>query len=299
MATESVRVRDVLRIVGEVAAYRLRRLEMANMAGAAGIAVALHLPPADCAVRLCFAFGLNLLVYLNNDYLDLADDLLAPGRDDAKTRFLRDHRRAGLVAQLGLVVVLVVGAALVMPSLLLPLALGGGVCWAYSARLKAMPGADIAAMIAWGVAMPLVGSPPELALGWALVGWLGLFSGAFEGIQVIRDHDADAAAGVRTTAVALGVGRTLLLVRVMLAASAVYGALVVSPWLAALPAAAMLVPLDRGAPRPSGPGVDATRMWNRVRLLLGLAFLGALAWVWWTGSTHGVLVQVSRATVLG
>lgn len=290
MATESVRVRDVLRIVGEVAAYRLRRLEMANMAGAAGIMVALHLPAIECGIRLAFAFGLNLLVYLNNDFLDLADDLRAPGRDDAKTRFLRDHRGAGVVAQVGLVALLVGAAIAVMPSLLLPLVLGGGVCWAYSARLKATPGADILAMIAWGVAMPLVGAPPELALGWALAGWLGLFSGAFEGIQVIRDHDVDAATGVRTTAVALGVGRTLMLVRVLLAASAVYGALVISPWLAALPAAAMLVPLDRA---------DATKMWNRVRLLTGVAFLAALAWVAWTGTTHGVLVRVSRATVLG
>lgn len=281
---------DALRIVAEVAVYRLRRLEMANLAGAAGIAVALHLPPWEIAVRLAFAFGLNLLVYLNNDYLDLDDDLRAPGRDDSKTRFLRDHRAAGLVAQVGLVVALVVGAACVLPSLLLPLALGGGVCWAYSAKLKAMPGVDIAAMIAWGVAMPLVGSPPELALGWALAGWLGLFSGVFEGIQVIRDHEADKATGVRTTAVVFGVPATRVLVRVMLAASAVYGALVVSPWLAALPAVAMLVPLDRG---------DVSRTWNKVRALLGVAFLGALAWVAWSGSTHGVLVKVSRATVFG
>lgn len=281
---------DALRIIGEVAVYRLRRLEMANLAGAAGIMAALHLPPGECAVRLAFAFGLNLLVYLNNDYLDLADDLRAPGRDDAKTRFLRDHRAAGVVAQLGLMVALVVGATFVLPSLLLPLVLGGGVCWAYSAKLKAMPGFDVAAMIAWGVAMPLVGSPPELALGWALAGWLGLFSGVFEGIQVIRDHDADAATGVRTTAVVFGVPRTRVLVRVMLAASAVYGALVISPWLAALPAAAMLVPLDRG---------DVVGTWNKVRALLGVAFLAALAWVAWTGSTQGVLVQVSRGMVLG
>jgi 4-hydroxybenzoate polyprenyltransferase len=291
MATDGrVRVLDVLRIIGEVAVYRLRRLEMANLAGAAGIAVALHLPPGEGALRLAFAFGLNLLVYLNNDYLDVADDLRAPGRDDAKTRFLRDHRTAGKIAQLGLVAVLVVAAALLLPSLLLPLVLGGGVCWAYSAKWKATPGADIAAMIAWGVAMPMVGSPPELALGWALAGWLGLFSGVFEGIQVIRDHDADAEAGVRTTAVALGVARTRVLVRVMLAASAIYGALVISPWLAALPAAAMLIPLARD---------DVSRAWNHVRMLLGVAFLVALAWVAWTGSTHGALVQVSRATVFG
>ena len=262
---------------------------MANIAGAAAICLALALPVGEIAVRLAFAFGLNLLVYLNNDYLDLAADLRAPGRDDSKTRFLRDHRAAGVTAQLGLLALLL-GVCVYMPGLAVPLVLGGGVCWAYSARLKATPYADVAAMIAWGVAMPLCGSPPGSALGWALAGWLGLFSGVFEGIQVIRDHEDDAAANVRTTAVALGVARTLVLVRVMLAASAVYGALVVSPWLAALPAAAIAVPLDRG---------DVTRTWNQIRMILGVAFLGAVAWVWWTGTTHGVLVQVSRSMTLG
>jgi 4-hydroxybenzoate polyprenyltransferase len=282
-------IADAVRIAGEVAVYRLRRLEMANIAGAAAICVALALPPAEVAARLGFAFGLNLLVYLNNDYLDLAADLRAPGRDDSKTRFLRDHRAAGVTAQLGLLAVLL-AACVCMPGLLVPLVLGGGVCWAYSARLKAMPYADVAAMIAWGVAMPLCGAPPESALGWALAGWLGLFSGVFEGLQVIRDHEDDAAAGVRTTAVALGVARTLALVRVLLAASAVYGALVVSPWLAALPAAAILIPLDRAR---------VSRTWDHVRLVLGLAFLGAIAWVAYTGSTAGVLVQVSRDMSLG
>jgi len=278
---------DAVRITLEVAVYRLRRLEMANIAGAAAIAFALQLPIGELVVRVGFAFGLNLLVYLNNDYLDLAADLRVPGRDDLKTRFLRDHRRAGICAQLGLLALLL-AVCVWMPGLLVPLVLGGGVCWAYSAWLKAMPYADVAAMIAWGVAMPLCGAPPESALGWALAGWLGLFSGVFEGIQVIRDHDADAATGVRTTAVALGVTRTLVLVRVMLGVSAVYGALVVSPWLAALPALAILVPLDR----------DVTRTWNRVRGVLGLAFLGAVGWVWWSGETAGVLVRVGQGLTL-
>jgi hypothetical protein len=34
-------------------------------------------------------------------------------------------------------------------------------------------------------------------------------------------------------------------------------------------------------------------------MILGFAFLGAVGWVWWTGTTHGVLVQVSRGMTLG
>jgi 4-hydroxybenzoate polyprenyltransferase len=282
-------ITDATKIALGVAVYRLRRLEMANIAGAAAICVALALPPAQCVLRLGFAFGLNVLVYLNNDYFDLAADLRAPGRDDAKTRFLRDHPRAGLTAQGGLLVALL-GLGALDSGLIVPLVLGGGVCWAYSARLKAMPYADVAAMVAWGVAMPLCGSPVDSALGWALAGWLGLFSGVFEGVQVIRDHEDDAAAGVRTTAVVLGVARTFLLVRLLLAASAVYAALVVSPWLAVLPAAAMGIPLDRAR---------VTRTWNHLRLVLGVAFLAAIVWVAWFGATDGVLVQVSREMSFG
>ena len=42
---------------------------------------------------------------------------------------------------------------------------------------------------------------------------LGLFSGVFETIQVLRDADEVAEEGVRTTAVALGKPRTLMLAR--------------------------------------------------------------------------------------
>jgi hypothetical protein len=87
-----------LRILANVAVYRLRRLEMANMGGALVIMLALRLEPLDVAVRLGFAFLLNLLVYLNNDYLDLPTDLRSPARDDANTRYLRDHRGAALAA---------------------------------------------------------------------------------------------------------------------------------------------------------------------------------------------------------
>src|SRR5690606_19841891 len=121
-----------LRILANVAVYRLRRLEMANMGGALVIMLALRLPPADVGVRLGFAFLLNLLVYLNNDYLDLAADLRSPSRDDANTRYLGDHRGAALGAQLGLLAALVAIAAAWDIGLLLPLVVGGGVCWLYS-----------------------------------------------------------------------------------------------------------------------------------------------------------------------
>src|SRR5574341_1274406 len=96
-----------LRIVIGVVAYRLRKLEMANLAAAVAIAVALGLAPLDVAYRTFFAFLLNVLVYLNNDYLDVGMDLHSTGKDTDKTRYLAEHLRAALVAQI------VLGAALV------------------------------------------------------------------------------------------------------------------------------------------------------------------------------------------
>lgn len=272
-------MRAALQILWQVASYRLRRLEMANMGGALAILLALRAPPDEIAVRLGFALLLNLLVYLNNDFHDLASDLRSPGRDDAKTRYLRDHRGAAIGAQLGLVAALAAIAALWDLGLLLPLCAGGGVCWLYSARLKHVPCADIPAMTLWGAAMLTVAFPPDDVLGWTLAGLLGLYSGVFEAIQVIRDHDGDLRAGVRTTAVALGVPRTLLLVRSLLVVGGLAAALVVHPLAALFPALATALPLGR-----------PERYWNQIRVLLGLSFLLSAAWVHQTGATAGLLV---------
>src|SRR5262249_54237514 len=77
-----------LQILADVAFYRIRRLEMANLAGAFALALALHLAPLEIGVRLLFGLLLNLLVYLNNDFHDRDVDLVAAGRERGKTEFL-------------------------------------------------------------------------------------------------------------------------------------------------------------------------------------------------------------------
>ena len=263
-----------LEIVLDVARYRLRRLEMANLVAAVAIMLALRLPVAELAVRFAFGVLLNLFVYLNNDYFDRDDDAGAVGRDADKNAYLRAHRGAAARAQLGLAGVLV-GFALVWDAgLLRALVLGGGICVAYSASLKHHPGFDVLAMIAWGAAMPLVGVPPGAADGWALVGQLALFSGVFESIQVLRDREVDMQAGIRTTAVALGAARTRVLVRLLLVSAAIYTAAAFHPVLAALPLMAVALPI---------PSQDLGAYWNRVRMLLGLTFVAECALVFARG----------------
>lgn len=266
-------MRAELQILADVASYRLRRLEMANLGGAGAIAVALHLPAAEIGARLGFGLLLNLLVYLNNDYVDGDADLRAEGREHDKTAFLMAHRAAALRAQLGLLAVLAAIALWFGGGLWIPLWLGGGVCWAYSVVLKRRPAADVLAMMAWGVAMPMVGVPPAL-LGDALplLLLLGLFSGVFESVQVVRDVDDDRARGVRTTAVVWGRGSTLLLARAIAGLAAVHAWWSFGIWVA--------VPAVLAAVRPIGEGTDPVTLWNRMRALCGLCFALACYRVW-------------------
>lgn len=278
----------VLKIILDVARFRLARLEMANLAAAGALMLTFRLPLDELVVRGGFGLALNLLVYLNNDFHDLGDDLASGSRDAEKTSFLRDHVGAAIVAQLLLLAALV-GVALAWDvELLAALLLGGGICWAYSYKLKRVPGLDVLAMTLWGAAMPLLGFPLALAVGWLLVGQLGLFSTLFESIQVLRDRAEDAAAEARTTAVLLGDAAMRVLIRGAHVLAASFAALCLSPWAALVIGAGALLRID----------ADVPRYWNRVRMLCGVAFLIECATVWLSGRTQGLWLRLAVDTRL-
>jgi 4-hydroxybenzoate polyprenyltransferase len=271
------------RIVADVVTFRVRNLEMTNLAGATSIALALHLPWPEVLYRTAFAFALNAFVYLNNDYLDATDDLRAPTRNNAKTRFLVEHMDAALAAQCALIVLLVTAALAFDVDLLAALVFGGGTCVWYSAKLKRVPYVDVVAMAAWGLGMPMCGFPLASTLGWALGVQLGAFAAVYETIQVMRDADQDAAAGIRTTGVVLGAERTRRLSRALMALACVFAALVLHPVAALIAATALLVPLDG----------DVERRWTRVKLAYGAAWLFLCAWIFATGSSAGLLWSIA------
>jgi 4-hydroxybenzoate polyprenyltransferase len=281
---------SALKIVAQVVVYRLRKLEMANLAAAGSIAVALHLSLLDIAFRTAFAFFLNALVYLNNDYLDIDLDLSSADKDAHKSRFLKDNLRAALWAQWVMVGVLFAAALAYDIGLLVPLVAGGGICFWYSAQLKRRPYVDILAMMIWGVTMPMCGSPVQSALGWCMALQLGLFSNVFETIQVMRDSDEDAAEGVRTTSVVLGKPRTLLLARALMVLCSVYALLVLHPIAAAITAVALFL---------SFPADRIESYWTRVKLVYGIAWLAICAWVFFTGGSDGLLWSLDRTAELG
>jgi 4-hydroxybenzoate polyprenyltransferase len=276
-----------VKIVVDVLIFRLRKLEMANLAATTSIAFTLGLPVFDVAWRILFALVLNVLVYLNNDYIDVAVDLQAGNKDAEKSRFLHANMRAALLAQVALLALLAAAAFLFDHGLLVPLIAGGGVCLWYSAQLKRTPIADVAAMIVWGVAMPLCGVPLHymLGLGGALALQLGLFSGVFECIQVMRDADEDALEGVRTTGVVLGQRWTLALTRLLMVASSAYALLVLHPIAAAITVVALLLPFlsDR-----------LETYWTRVKLVYGVAWLFLCVASFLTGHSSGLLWTIGH-----
>lgn len=276
------------RIVRDVVAYRLSNLEMANLVGGLSIALALRRPAADVGVRFAFAFLLNVLVYLNNDTLDVSLDLRARDRSPETTGFLASHLPAARAAQGGIAAVLVAIAALWDRGLFVPLLLGGGICLLYSSVLKRRPWLDVAAMVVWGVAMPLCGTPIGNPLGWAMAMQLGLFAGVFECLQVMRDAPEDAPQGLRTTGVVLGHGRTLLFARVLMAAASAWALLVLSVLAAAVSAYAVSTRVEEK---------DVGRAWTSVKVIYGVAWLAICAIVFLHGRSAGLLVSVAGGPV--
>ena len=274
------------RIVIEAVSFRLRNLEMANLAGALSIALALQLPWTEVLFRTLFAFLLNALVYLNNDWFDAPEDLRAPGRGGAKTRFLADNMESALAAQVALGAVLVAAAFAFDPGLLLALLVGGGICVWYSHSLKRLPYVDVLAMAVWGLGMPMCGFPLDRPLGWCLALQLAAFAAVYETIQVMRDAPADAAAGIRTSGVVLGVARTRRLSRILMVLASALAAALLHPLAGVVAAGALLVPLD---------GTDVERRWTQVKAIYAAAWLFAVAWIWLTGASAGLLLSLAAA----
>jgi 4-hydroxybenzoate polyprenyltransferase len=279
-----------LRILWDAALYRFRRYEMANIYAALSISIAIGLSVHEAAYRVVFLALLNVLALLGNDCFDVEQDLLTPGRDPAKPRFLRAHMPEAVAAQVAVGVLLAVAAAAWSRGLLVVLVLGEANCLLYSWKLKRIPLLDVASIGLWGLVMPMAGFPLDSSMGWCLALQLMFFSAAFELMQVMRDREVDVAHGVTTTAVRLGHRRSVLFLRLVIVAAAAFGVLVVHRWICLGILASLLVPVREGS---------AARAWNHLRVALGVVWLAVIAWVVATGSTDGLVASVGVGDSIG
>lgn len=276
----------VFRILRDVIVYRIRKREMANLASSLTIMLAIGLSFEDAAIRFAFAIALNIAVYLTNDIYDVRADLVSAGKDTKKAAYLRDHLASGWVAVLAPVAVMAGIALTWNRELLVTLVAAAGVCWAYSARFKRVPFVDLPTIFVCGVAGSMVAFPLNHMLGWCLAGLLGLFAACFQTVQMVRDHDDDAAFGTQTTAVALGPKATIMLQRVLLIAAAVYASLMLHRWIGLAIALTVLLPFRAD---------QANLYWNRIRVALGISWLAIVTWLIASESSHGWLLQLERS----
>lgn len=258
------------RIAWDVAAYRLRKREMGNLATTVALAVALRLPWGEVLYRAVFAVVLNVFVYLVNDCFDVAIDLRAPGRDNSRTRFLATNLRVAWATCATLALTLCAMGALWSAGLFVTAAVNIAVIAAYSKVLKHRAGWDLVAMGAWGVSMAMAGLPLDRVDGWRLVCLLGLLSMVTECVQVLRDEASDREAGVRTTAVVCGASKTRLLARALVLVAAAYAVIALHPIGAAL-ALGAVVSLEAS---------EVNRSWDKLRALFGATWLLLLALRW-------------------
>jgi len=256
------------RIVADAAAYRIRKREGANLATSMTLAVALSLPVTDIAYRCVFGVLFNLFVYLLNDCFDVQLDLAAPGRDSQRTQFLHDHLGAGWTMVALLAIILGVTGWHHSTGLVVAFVANAVLIAAYSRVLKRLPLVDLVAMVGWGVTMALVGFPIESLDGWRFAGLLAILCAVTEAIQVIRDAASDQQAGLRTTAVVLGVGPTVWVARALMVGACVYTCLVLHTLLGLIFLCALLVPIR---------AASAARSWDLLRLVLGPTWLLLLA----------------------
>ncbi|MBL8715871.1 MAG: UbiA family prenyltransferase [Myxococcales bacterium] len=261
---------DAARIVADATIFRLKKREMGNLVTSTTLAFALGLPLLDVGHRLVFGAVLNAFVYLVNDLFDVEIDVRAEGRDVARTRFLAEHVASGWLGAVGLLAMAAAIAALHGKGLLVVLAANTVVIVLYSRWLKRHPGVDILAMATWGTTMALVGCPLDHRVGLRLVGLLALLCMVTEGVQVIRDAETDARAGLRTTAVVFGVGLTAATTRVLIVASAAYTTLYLHAFLGPVLLVGLLWPLTPAT---------ASRTWDLLRGLFGATWLGLLAYL--------------------
>jgi len=277
------------RILSDVVVYRIRKREMANLASSLTIMLVMRLGWQDVAARFVFALALNVAVYLVNDIYDVGADHASRSKDARKTAFLQAHRGAAWAAVWMPVLVMATLGWLWERELLLVLVVAGGACLAYSAWLKRVAYLDLPTILVCGVAGSMLSFPLDRAMGWCLAGLLGCFAMCFQIVQMVRDHDEDAAFGTTTTAVALGTRSTILLQRVLLAVAALYTALLIHRWVGAAMLLVMVLPFR---------AQQADEHWNRLRMALGIAWLAIMGWVGWTGSSYGWLLQVPYGKLL-
>jgi 4-hydroxybenzoate polyprenyltransferase len=269
------------KLIADVVIYRIKKREMANLFASISLMLLSSFPISEMAIRVFYGLCLNALVYFVNDYYDVEIDLQNPKRDRERVLFLSNHRFHALFSLFFLFFLLFLWALFYSKGLFIPLMGGVITCWLYSSWLKKVPIADIVSMALWGGIMSTTGIKPDSTHGWLLIAQLALFSACFESVQTIRDRLGDKSAGIKTTAVFLGITGARNLTKVLICLSSVYAILFLHRILGffiAVPA--FFLPIEQ----------EKTEIfWNRIRVIFGLTWLAMILHFYIDKSTFGFI----------
>jgi 4-hydroxybenzoate polyprenyltransferase len=268
-------------VLADVVAYRLRKREGGNLFTSITLALALATPIGDVAYRLVFGVVLNVFIYLLNDCIDVRIDLIASGRDVERTGWLHEHIREAWAMVVFLGASLAVIGAAHSVGLLVTFVANAALIAVYSRWLKRLPVVDILAMAGWGLTMATVGFPLDSLAGWHFAGLLAILCAVTEVVQVVRDRSSDRRAGLRTTAVVLGIGPTVWIGRGLILMAAVYTFLMLNKIVAVVLLSALIIPLGES---------NAVQAWDRFRMIFGLVWLALLVCFRFDIGTGGWLV---------
>jgi len=263
-----------LRIIAETLWYRVRRREGNNFLTTLSLMAALKLTWPDFLYRGGFALLLNIYVYLINDYCDVETDIASADKDHKKTVFLMEHRKAAGAALFSLALILGIAGILHSSLLFICFLANTVIVYSYSVWLKRMPYLDVIAMIVCGITMSLAAIPQNNVIAYRYLVVLGLICAAFEVVQIIRDEPDDRLAGIRTTAVRLGLFRARLIFVFLAVSAAAYSYFIINSLAGLLFFTSAAVPLTTK---------NASRSWDILRLIFGIAWLLMMAELWSRG----------------
>lgn len=243
-----------------IVTYRWQTKEANNALTVIALLVSLRVPIEDFLFRVVASLLLNFVVYLLNDYCDIDVDLAAPHKDTAKAQFLKDHKNVALSLLIGITGFLVILALPLSRNVSIAVPLAVAIIYLYSRWLKYYPILDLVAIFIWGFSMMLIGVPEGNRDALILAVLVGLLTMSFEFINLMRDHDSDAASGIRTTSVTFGRTTALWMLRGIIVLSGIFVHLTLHAPIGFLIVLGVFLRLK---------DQDYHRYWNKLRFVYG------------------------------
>ena len=251
------------KLLADTAKDRLVRLEANTILGNFLLLIAFHFSFTDFIIRMVITLFINVLGYFINDFIDIEVDLASKEKDKSKALFIKEHKKTALA------LILCMSAGLVTATLFY----SQSVCFAvimllfivtiYTDYFKNKAFWDVIFIGLWGFALSWIAIPDFSWQGIKLILLLFIFGCCFETVQTLKDYEEDKNFGLTTTPIVLGVPETVLILRILYIASALYAFFVLNEIVGIL----ILIPLFFSTTQNMGT------YWTKLKLVCGVVWM--------------------------